>query len=302
MKRLVTHNGNFHADDVFATATLFLLYGKESCELIRTRDEGVFATADIIYDVGGVYDAERNTFDHHQTEGAGERENGVPYAAFGLIWKHFGPELVSSDVLEGVDESLVQPIDANDTGFFDNAATIEEFSNVTPDILVKYFNPTWKEGYEHADEKFLMCVDVAMKILERQIERTQAGIEANEKITATYNASEDKEIIVFDQGYPWKKVLLDFPEPKFVIIPNKMGGYLIQAVPVAKTGYENRVSFPAAWGGLRADELQSISNVADATFCHRAGFLAGSETKKGAIELAKQALNLYVDKNKSENS
>ncbi|KAG1660405.1 UPF0160 protein MYG1, mitochondrial [Nymphon striatum] len=73
---VVTHNGNFHADDVFSVAALKSIF--PSFELIRTRDLETIAKADIVIDVGGEYDADAGRFDHHQRGGAGERENGIP--------------------------------------------------------------------------------------------------------------------------------------------------------------------------------------------------------------------------------
>ncbi|MDO8564969.1 MAG: MYG1 family protein, partial [bacterium] len=64
-KTIVTHEGKFHADDVFAVATLLLALQDEA-EVRRTRDEEDVASADIAVDVGGIYDAEKNRFDHHQ--------------------------------------------------------------------------------------------------------------------------------------------------------------------------------------------------------------------------------------------
>ena len=61
-------------------------------EVVRTRDEKIIETGDFVVD-GRRYDAKRNRFDHHQTGGAGFRENGIPYAAFGLVWKEFGSAL-----------------------------------------------------------------------------------------------------------------------------------------------------------------------------------------------------------------
>ncbi|PIZ87309.1 hypothetical protein COX93_01400, partial [Candidatus Nomurabacteria bacterium CG_4_10_14_0_2_um_filter_30_12] len=53
--KLITHNGSFHSDDIFATATLSLLLEKrgESFEIIRTRDEEIIKNGDYIFDVGG---------------------------------------------------------------------------------------------------------------------------------------------------------------------------------------------------------------------------------------------------------
>ncbi len=58
--------------------------------MIRTRDLEVINKADIVIDVGGEYNADTGRFDHHQRGGAGERENGIPYSSFGLIWQKYG--------------------------------------------------------------------------------------------------------------------------------------------------------------------------------------------------------------------
>ena len=59
---VITHSGEFHADDVFAVAILSFL---KEVKLTRTRDiEGV-SNDTIIVDVGFEYDGKRK-FDHHQ--------------------------------------------------------------------------------------------------------------------------------------------------------------------------------------------------------------------------------------------
>jgi uncharacterized UPF0160 family protein len=115
---IVAHNGQFHADDVFAVATLSILIGdSKKIKIIRTRDEAVIQKADYVVDVGGVYDPEKNRFDHHQKGGAGKRDNGIPYASFGLVWKKFGAQVAGSKRLaEIIDERLAAPIDAIDNG------------------------------------------------------------------------------------------------------------------------------------------------------------------------------------------
>ena len=71
-----THGGKFHADDVFSTALLQIVRP----DIQVTRGFVVPDDFDgIVYDVGG------GMFDHHQ-EPRETRPNGVPYAAFGLLW------------------------------------------------------------------------------------------------------------------------------------------------------------------------------------------------------------------------
>ena len=115
MKTVATHNNRFHPDDVFAVATLQIVYGKEEIRVVRTRDEEQIARADIVVDVGMVYDAEANRFDHHQPD-APVRDNGIPYAAFGLVWHAYGEVITSAYVCEKIEERLVLPIDAGDNG------------------------------------------------------------------------------------------------------------------------------------------------------------------------------------------
>src|SRR5262245_18170119 len=97
--KVITHDGSFHADDIFASAALTILFKKrgEKFEIVRTRDESVFPTGDYVYDVGSIYDEEKNRFDHHQPGGAGDRGDGIPYSSFGLIWKKHGLELAGSE-------------------------------------------------------------------------------------------------------------------------------------------------------------------------------------------------------------
>ena len=59
-----THDGRFHADEIFALAILNLIY--PDLKIVRSRDEKVYNKADIIVDVGHIYNPENLIFDHHQ--------------------------------------------------------------------------------------------------------------------------------------------------------------------------------------------------------------------------------------------
>jgi uncharacterized UPF0160 family protein len=88
--RAVTHNSKFHADDVFATVVLRKLY--PDMQLTRTRDPDVIASADIAYDLSGMYDHAARRYDHHQRGARKRQDTGITYSAFGLIWDHYGRE------------------------------------------------------------------------------------------------------------------------------------------------------------------------------------------------------------------
>src|SRR6478609_9205458 len=114
--QVATHNGSFHADEVFAIAALGLL--PEPLEVVRTRNPELLAAADLRVDVGFRFEPEAGDFDHHQRDFSEVRSNGVGYASFGLIWREFGARVCGGDqdVADGIEESLVQAVDANDTG------------------------------------------------------------------------------------------------------------------------------------------------------------------------------------------
>ena len=109
--KIVTHNASFHADDVLACATLSIYLDKknEQYEIIRSRDTKIADLADYVVDTGGIYDSAKNRYDHHQVGGAGKHENGVPYASFGLVWKHFGLSLCEGDneMFKKIEDELV---------------------------------------------------------------------------------------------------------------------------------------------------------------------------------------------------
>src|SRR3989344_9449703 len=102
-KKLITHDGSFHADDIFAAAAISMMLEKEgkSFEIIRTRDPEVINTGNkdekYVFDVGGVYDEEKNLFDHHQKGGAGKGPHNIDYSSLGLVWKKFGSEIAGGD-------------------------------------------------------------------------------------------------------------------------------------------------------------------------------------------------------------
>ena len=136
---LVTHNNTFHADDVFSAAVLKLIHPFASIK--RTREEKYFNSGNIIFDVGGKYD-NKKFFDHHQIETAGTREDGYPYASFGLIWKKYGIILCKEqEIVDRIDNNFVKYIDAIDNGY--NPNNIDLIVSISE--IIGLFNNNWNE-------------------------------------------------------------------------------------------------------------------------------------------------------------
>ena len=65
-KKLIgTHSDTFHCDEVMACVMLLQTREFANSSIVRTRQDDVFDLLDIVVDVGGVFDVERNRFDHH---------------------------------------------------------------------------------------------------------------------------------------------------------------------------------------------------------------------------------------------
>jgi len=282
---IATHNGKFHADDVFSVAALRCIYPASS--LVRTRDLEVIGKADIVLDVGGIYDAEAGRFDHHQRGGAGERENGIPYSSFGLIWKQYGLALCAGnqEVANSVDKGLVSTIDAIDCGHVEGVAT-----GISLSQTISMFNPTWQED-SHFDSCFEEAVAFASRILTRFIASASGGVNAKDIVAKAVAEATDPRVIVLEQYTPWKTTVHSLStEALYVVYPSDSGQWRIQTVPVELGSFEDRKPLPKPWAGLSDKALQAVTGLADAMFCHNGLFIGGCESFESTMKMAAMAV------------
>lgn len=285
-KTVVTHNGIFHADDVFSIAALKRLF--PSLKLIRTRDMDVIAGGDMVVDVGGVHDSATDRFDHHQRGGAGARENGIPFSSFGLIWQKYGVQICDGDkdVAKAVDSGLVSAIDAIDCGYIEG-----KVEGVSLSQAISAFNPSWEED-DDIDQCFDEAVRFAGRLLERFIASAAGGVRAKTLVAEAIERAEDPRVIVLDKFTPWKRTVHAMAEDAlYMVYPSQTGQWRIQCVPVEPGAFENKKSLPAAWGGLSDAELQQASGIDDAMFCHNGLFIAGAASFESAMKMASVALD-----------
>lgn len=296
-KRIVTHSGSFHTDDVFAAATIALYFHKTKTpfKLERTNDQIKIEQADIVFDIGGIYDESKNRFDHHQKSGAGERLNGIPYASFGLVWKKYGPEICDNqEVVDIVDQYLVQSIDAEDNG-------IDIYHKVYPDVspfsisrVLNVYNLTFEEHIEFSDFQFQKAVSVARDFLERFIYKTKIQQQVNNRVREIYHQTSDKRVLVIDEHFgrnPITQAVIPLEEVVYFVYPSNRGKeWNICAKRINVDSFESKKPFPESWRGLRSEDLVTVSRVSSATFCHNSGFLCGAISKEDAILLAQKAL------------
>ena len=259
-----THGGKFHADDVFSTALLRILRP----DIQITRGFTVPDNFDgIVFDIGGM-------FDHH-SEPRETRPNGVPYAAFGLLWRVLGPGLVGEHQARLLDENFVQPLDLNDnTGEQNSLAD-----------AIGSFNPLW-DSKDDPDQCFWRAVAVADQILRNEIAAANAVNRADETVQRAWKASRDG-IVVLPAYMPWKNGLYK-TDAIFVVYPSQRGGYSAQCVTDYKTR-RSKVPFPPAWAGQPEAVLRERSGLG-LRFCHPSRFLITADDKDQAIEACRRAL------------
>lgn len=259
----LTHAGQFHSDDVFATAFLKILFPK----IKITRAFSVPEDFDgIVYDIGF------GRYDHHQADKE-IRENGVPYAAFGLLWRDFGSRVVSEREAKKFDKNFVQPLDESDnTGNY--CAMAEVMAN---------FNPSWDSEIP-TESRFWDAVSIAKRFLANYIERYNSSKRADSLVEEAMNKG-DGTTLVLERHLPWKRKVCKSTY-KSVIYPSNRGGYSIQIVPIAYDDNTLSANFPEEWRGKTPEELASLSGIDGLRFCHASGFLAVAETLEDALKVA----------------
>jgi len=271
----MTHGGKFHADDVFSAALLRIV--NPDIKIIRAFDvpEGFDG---IVFDMGG------GKFDHHQRD-AEVRENGVPYAAFGLLWREFGesvlcaalcpPEKAAKEASR-FDETFIEPLDADD-----NLNTGSQLAGV-----IGAFNPSW-DSAESPDQRFFEALNFATIILNRKIDGIISVQRARDFVEGALFKSKDG-IVVLPKFAPWKMVLSK-SDAEFVVYPSQRGGFAAQAIPEDTDHKELKCSFPQDWAGKPEDELKRISGVDTLNFCHKGRFLITAGSLNDAVKACKLA-------------
>lgn len=141
--KIVTHSGQFHADEALAIAMLRVLPQFEDATIVRTRDPAIWSSPDveIVVDVSAKYDGIKY-FDHHQrdfSDTLSELGFTTKLSSAGLVYRHFGREVIRTlvkaetaqdpsmpvaddeeDMLDKVYykvyQGFIEAIDANDNG------------------------------------------------------------------------------------------------------------------------------------------------------------------------------------------
>lgn len=269
-----THPGTFHADDVFSTALLSILFNNgQQLSVYRGVRPYERCNLELVYDIGMEHDPENLAFDHHQfKEGEMTRKCGTPYAAFGLLWKHFGTHF-GDEVHEKVDERLVKFVDAVDNG--------SKVGGYSISSAIWSFNNT-DRGWEKA-------VDIAIDVLSNEIRLVQEEIDGRGIVLS---AERRGRTIVLPKFVQWQEPITlrpDYDKLLYVVFPSLRGGWNVQQVPPRPFASEGRKPLPESLfdSGL----LQEVAGEgeSDSLFVHRGRFIGGASTFEGVMRIAEYA-------------
>ena len=329
-KVIGTHSGTFQADEAMGVWMLRQTQSYRNSKVIRSRDLAVLDPLDIVIDVGGVYDHSKLRYDHHQRgyderfapKKGSESPRCTKLSASGLVYRHYGKDVIkayyptlSDDHLElaytKIYDSLLEALDAIDCGVEQVSDDVEVAWTDTTGLSsrVSRLNPRWNEvdadgNSPDPDARFeiasQMCGEDFCSVMTRVIE---SDIPARDFVKQAVEARQETdasgEIIKFvSGGLPWKNHLYDLekelniePLIKFVLYTDQAGMWRVQAVTVEGKAFENRLSLPEEWRGVRDQDLEAVTKIPGSKFVHAAGFIGGAATYEGALEMAKVALS-----------
>lgn len=278
-------------------------------------------------DVGGVFDKEKNRFDHHQksfdqtfsTLRPEFPDYKVRLSSAGLIYTYFGEEVIKEilkskcdldadsnlikKIYEKVYRGLIQEIDGIDNGvpMYDGEPLYQISSNISS--RVGRFNPAWNstEDYDVQSQFEKAMVIAGEEFVDRVVYYGSVWYPARhiveEALENRYNVHKSGEIIELSSMCPWKDHLFDLESEndlvgvtKFVLFSSSDTDFRATGVPINSGSFVCRKFLHKEWRGIREADLQKISGIEGAVFVHATGFIGGCKTKDGALQMAVKSL------------
>ncbi|MBK8980182.1 MAG: MYG1 family protein [Planctomycetes bacterium] len=277
-----THSGSFHADDVLAVA-LVRVFVDAAARIVRSRDLDELARCDVVVDVGGRFDAEARRFDHHQADYDG------PLSSAGMVlaWLERDGD-VSAELAARLRFELVDYVDDVDNGRRQPDPRVP----CLPSIVGSLTNDPG-DGSDF-DARF----EIAVAFVAHYVRGIRAGVEQTSRAAhAVRTAMDDaraagRRTLFLHDYLPWKAAYFEHGGAQhptdFVLFPAE-GSWRIYAIPPAPGSFAQKLPLPAAWAGLTDSDLEAVTGVAGARFCHKNRFVAVFATRDGALHALRNA-------------
>ena len=279
---VATHSGPFHADDVMAWALLKTFVDPDA-SLVRTRDPARIDQADIVVDVGGVYDPYTRRFDHHQASYTG------PLSSAGMVlaWL-IDTGVIDEELGRRLREGGISYIDDVDNGRVAPRPEVPCF----PRIVQAMVHPAVDdEGFDRA---FRRAGEFAAAWLHGAVVELERIREARVVVIAAMNAAAEagRNVLYFDAYLKWQEPYFGHDganhPTEFTLFPGTDGSWRIVAIPPRLGDFAQKRSLPESWAGLTDDALEAVTGIAGSRFCHKNRFIAVFETREAALEAMEQ--------------
>jgi len=289
-------------------------------------------TVDVAVDVGGVCDPKTHRYDHHQrgfTETL-SADHKIKLSSAGLVYKYFGREILAQvldtqdknvlevlyqkmytnfvEGLDGIDNGVDQYSLASESSTASSSTTpkIEQQYKVTTDLSARVgrLNPLWNDTAPNPDAKFLLAVELTGKeFMESLNFFSKSWLPCRDivmdAVKNSVTKTGDNQIVVLNQFCPWKSHMFDIEEElnivgriKYCLFADQSKSWRVQCVSATENSFQNRISLPEPWRGKRDNDLSEISGIPGCIFVHATGFIGGTATFEGALQMAKTALKL----------
>lgn len=293
---VVTHNGKFHPDEIFASVLLDWYFLTDKLNFIRTRNEISLkrykeSKHHYVIDVGDVYDPNNLNFDHHQSTFTDTGKNGDLMSSCGIMWKYLNDkdrlggkptlkELYNmSDFMINKIDAFVIKVDRHDNGveYFPELDFISmcNFAHGKQDANFKYafklaseyflqlFNKwRYEEEQELADEKALSQAQGGIIYAENKLSVSKKLNSSNNLLLVTERAENEYSIMSLNHGQ----------EVDFTV----------------------RCPAPYDWAGLSGAEIEKIDP--RLVFSHKNRFITIVKgTKDDAMEIARFIILNHVN-------
>eukprot|EP00879_Flechtneria_rotunda_P018358 GHRR01019257.1.p2 GENE.GHRR01019257.1~~GHRR01019257.1.p2 ORF type:complete len:191 (+),score=56.71 GHRR01019257.1:1072-1644(+) len=185
-------------------------------------------------------------------------------------------------------------------------ATCRYVNNTTLSARVANLNPTWNQPY--TDETLLAGFFKAVQLTGQEFTAALQYVVNSwlpakhvvvEAISQRYDVDSSGQIITFKQGgAPWKEHLFELEKQMGVTTPilyvlyedEREKKWRIQAVPPVAGSFGQRKGLPAAWRGLRDEELSRACGIPGCVFVHAGGFIGGNNTYGGVLKMAQKSV------------
>jgi uncharacterized UPF0160 family protein len=277
------HDGAFHADEVTACGLLLVFDLVDRKRIFRSRDPHLLKECEYLCDVGGIWDPKAKRFDHHQAEYKG------CLSSAGMVLEYLLEEkIVEPAFYLYLKRSLIQGIDEHDTG----RSRLEEGTCSFSQVIANFLPIHYQASSMEMEKSFFEALDFTCGHLDRLWKRFLYQKECRDIVKK--HMEMEKLCLIFDEPISWLESFFELDGEKhpalFVIMPTENCWKLRGVPPSYKERMKVRLALPQQWAGLQGEELEKISKLEGAVFCHKGRFISIWKTKENALKALQYVL------------